>query len=49
MPRGGKKSYIQEMKDRPKQTKPGDVLQWKDLPKKASKKEDKKAFDSNFS
>jgi len=38
MPRGGQKSYIQEMKERPKQTKPGDPLQWKDLPKKAHRK-----------
>jgi hypothetical protein len=38
MPRGGQKSYIQEMKERPKQTKPGDPLQWKDLPKKAKGK-----------
>ena len=42
-------SYTKGIVDRPKQTKPGDVLQWKDLPKKASKKVDKKAFDSNFS
>ena len=39
-----KKSYIQEMKDRPKQTKPGDPLQWKDLPKKAKLPSERKGY-----
>ena len=44
MPRGGQKSYIQEMKERPKQTKPGDPLQWKDIPKKAKLPSERKGY-----